>query len=584
MKKRNEIDAKYKWDLSCYVKDEQELESNLKYLKQNMVKFKGFYGKLNDKSTLIEYLDLCKEFDMISYRTATYIYNTLNVDTSNTKYLNYSQQLQYIGKDCNEITAFVYPQMLEFSDEYLDDLINDKSLWMHKRYFNGVKRDKAHKISEYDAQFLSKMALCLGTDSGVYDTLTSGEMKFDSIEGSDGKKYDVTEAEYPNLIDNKDRQIRKNAFTSLMSGYGGKIRTFAQLYTNDMHYDAFYTKLYKFDSLKQNCMYGEEVDESVYDNLIKNINSRLNILQKIVELKGRYLRLDDVAYYDIMTTIGVKKKYTIEQAVELVKECTKPLGEEYQQLLNEKFSQKVIDYLPNENKQTGAYSTGVYGSPSIVLMNYVDDYSSVSTLAHEIGHAMHTEFSDRNQPWELSGYAIFVAEVASTVNEILLNLHISKNVSKEEKVALAFELLDNVRGTIFRQTLFSEFEGYTHAELEAGNPLTYEDYNNKYYELNKKYYGQNIILPDELKYEWARIPHFYSPFYVYKYATGFISALCIVQNLLTDKEYYKKYISFLKSGCTKAPVELLQDIGVDLTSDDSYNKAFEFVNNILNQL
>ncbi len=584
MKTRSEIDAKYKWDLSCYVKDEQELENNLQYLKQNMQTYKKFYGKLGDIDTLKEFLEFDKEYDIVSSKTGMYIYNVLNTDTSSTKYLNYMQQLQYIGKECGEITAFVNPQMLDLSDEYLKELINNPQLKDYRRYFEGVLKSKPHKVSEYDAQFLSKMSLCVGNDSEVFDTLTSGEMKFDNAIDASGNAFEVTEAEYPNLIDNADRAIRKSAFSSLMGGYGGKIRTMAQLYTNDIQFDIFYTKLTKYKSVKDSCLDGEEVDEKVYNNLIKNINSRLDVLQNIVALKGKALGLSDVAYYDLMTTIGVKKEYSIEQAIDLIKQATAILGEEYQQLLNEKFSQGVIDYLPNENKQTGAYSTSFYGCPSIVLMNYVDDYSSVSTLAHEIGHAMHSEFSDRTQPMPLSNYVIFVAEVASTVNEILLNLHVGKSADPEQKRALAFELLDSVRSTIFRQTLFSEFEDFTHAELEAGKPLTYEDYNNKYYKLNKTYYGQNINLPEELKYEWARIPHFYRPFYVYKYATGFVSALCIVQNLLADKDYYKQYINFLKSGCTKPPVELLQDIGVDLTTDEPYIKAFAFVNNIINQI
>ena len=584
MQTRNQIENKYKWDLSCFVKDEQELNKNLKWLKENIEKFKDFYGKLGDKNTLKQYLKFSQEYDNISDRTAQYIFNTLNEDTSNTKYINYSQQLSYIGKDLGEATAFIHPQMLEFSDDYLRDLIEDEQLCEYKRFFASIMKDKAHKISEYDAKFLSKMSLCTGTDSEVYDTLTNGEIKFDSVVGSDGKTYDVNEAEYPTLMDSEDREVRKKALKSIMSGYGGKVRTIAQLYTNDIQYDIFYSKLIKFDSVKQLCMFNEEVDVKVYDKLIKNINERLNILHQIVELKSKYLNIDDIAYYDIMRTIGVKKNYTIEQAVELVKDCTKCLGAEYQTLLKQKFEQKVVDYLPNENKATGAYSTSCYGCPSIVLMNFVNDYNSVSTLAHEIGHAMHSEFSNRTQPEPLSDYVIFVAEVASTVNEILLNLNISKTADKQEQIGLVFELLDSVRTTIFRQTLFSEFEDYTHSQLEAEHPLTYEDYSEKYYELNKKYYGEKIILPEELKFEWARIPHFYRPFYVYKYATGFISALCIVQNLLEDEQYYKKYINFLKSGCTKPPVELLQDINVDLTTDEPYIKAFEFVENLIKKI
>jgi len=584
MKKRSEIDAKYKWDLSSYVKDENELEENLKYLKENAEKYKIFYGKFNDKKVLKQYLKFDKEYTIIFYKTYSYVDHTLDTDTSNVKFINLSKKLEYIGKQCAEASAFVSPQLSELSEEYLKELIDDEELKNYKRFFQHILRDKPHKVSERDSELLSKMSLCLGNDSEVFNTLTNGEIKFDSITDSKGNLHEVYEADYSKLLDNKDRKIREGAFKSIMNGYGGKIRTISCLYTNDIQYDIFNSNLTKFNSTRERSMFYEEVNPKVYDTLIKNITSRLDILQNFLKIKSKYLNINNMAYYDMMLTVGDKSKYSIEDAVKLVKECTEILGEEYKRILEEKFNQSVIDYLPNENKQTGAYSSGFYGCPSIVLMNFVDDYNSVSTLAHEIGHAMHTELSDRNQPFELSDYVIFVAEVASTVNEILLNLHVSKTASKEQKQALIFEMLDSLRATVYRQTLFSEFEDFAHSKLESGEPLTYEDYNNKYYELNKKYYGDSIMLPDELKFEWARIPHFYNAFYVYKYATGFVSALCIVQNLLEDDEYYKKYINFLKSGCTKPPVELLQDIGVDLTTDEPYNKAFKFIDNLINEI
>ena len=584
MKKRNEIEAKYKWNLSCYVKDEEELKQNLNYLKQNANKYKDFYGKLGDKTALLEYLDFDEKYSDVFYRTGSYVSHTLNTDTSNTKYLNYTQQLEFISKDCSEASAYISPQLSELPNEYLQALIDDEKLWKHKRFFKQILRNKPHKVTEQDSQLLSKMSLCLGNDSEVFDTLTNGEIKFDNITDSAGNTHEVYEADYGKLLDNKDRKIREGAFKSIMNGYGGKVRTIACLYTNDIQYDIFDNNLTRFNSTRQKAMFYEDVEQKVYDTLIKNINSKIPVLQDILCTKAKHLNISDMAYYDMMLTIGDKKHYTIEEAIELVKQSTKLLGEEYQSILEDKFNQNIIDYLPNENKVTGAYSSGVYGCPSLVLMNFVEDYNSVSTLSHEIGHAMHTEFSDRNQPVQLSNYVIFVAEVASIVNEILLNLHVSKNADSQQKLALAFELLDSVRSTIFRQTLFSEFEDFSHTELEKGNPLTYEDYNNKYYELNKKYYGESIYLPEELKYEWSRIPHFYNAFYVYKYATGYVSALCIVQKLLEDKEYYKQYINFLKGGCTKSPVELLQDIGVDLTTDEPYIKAFKFIENVLNSV
>lgn len=584
MKKRSEIEDKYKWDLSCYVKNEEQLKQNIKYLKDNIEQFKAFYNKFTDKAELKKYLDLSEEFDKVFDVTSAYLYHSLDTDTSNTKFLDYIQEISYISKDFGEATAYVYPQLQELSDEYLQELINDVNFKDYDLMFKEILRDKPHKVSEYDTQFLSKMSLFLNKYSDVFDTLTTGEIQFKNAVGEDGKTYEVSEADYNKLLNNKDRKVRETAFKSLMQGYGDKIRTLALIYTTDIQADIFQIKLAKFNSVRQSSMFYEEVDEKVYDTLIKNITSRVSYLHKIVDLKAKYFNLPDIAYYDIMQTFGGNKPYSIQDAVELVKKCTACLGDDYAKILNEKFEQKVIDYLPNENKETGAYSSGVYGCPSIVLMNFADNYNSVSTLAHEIGHAMHTEFSNRNQPITKANYAIFVAEVASTVNEVLLNLYVGKNGNETEKIALDLELLDSVRSTIFRQTMFSQFEDYAHTQLENSKVVNYNDFCNKYYELNKFYYGEKINLPEELKFEWSRIPHFYRPFYVYKYATGLVSALCIVQNLLTDKEYYKKYINFLKSGCTKNPVELLKDIDVDLTTDLPYIKAFEFVDNIIKEL
>lgn len=584
MKERKEIDDKYKWDLSCYVKDENELINNLQNLKKNIPDFTKFYGKFNDKKTLLEYLKLEEDYDLLLSRTASYIYNTLEVDNSNTKFISYSQKLEYIYKEYSETTAYVYPQMLNLDDEYLNSLINDKTLYKYSRFFQEIKRDKAHKISEYDSQFLSKMSLFLNNEKRIFEDLINSEITFDKITDEKGNEYEVNEPVYSKFSTGADRELRKNVFLSLMKGYGGKIKTLSNLYTNSIQQDIFFAKLANFNSVKQQCMYNEEVDEIVYDILIKNINQRLDVFRKINKLKAKYLGIKDFAFYDKLAVKGMKKQYSIEEAIQLTKECTKPLGEEYQKLLNEKFNQKVIDYLPNKNKRSLCYSTSEFGCPSIVLINFEEDYNSVSALVHEIGHAIHDEFSNKYQPVQLANYVIFVAEVASTVNEILLNLYLLKKSSKEEKVELLFELLTQFSSAVYTQCLFSEFEDYAHSTLENGESLAYEDYNNKYYELNKKYYGEDMILPEELKFGWSKINHFYTPFYVYKYATGFISAVCIVQNILNDKEYYNKYIQFLKSGRTKSPIELLKDVDVDLTTNEPYIKAFKFIENTINSL
>ena len=427
------------------------------------------------------------------------------------------------------------------------------------------------------------MSLFLSAPSDIFDALTTGEIKFEDI-NLNGEEFEVNEANYSKLMSNKNREVRRLASKNLMLGYAGKNKTITTAYLSDIQSDVFMANLKKFSSVKEQCLFYEEVDEKVYNRLIEQINKNVCVLHNIAEAKRKALGLDKIAYYDLMVPLSAEKHYNIDEAVALVREAVKPLGEEYQTLICEKFNEKVIDYLPNENKETGAYSSGCYGCPSIVLMNYVEDLRSVYTLAHEIGHAMHSEFSNRFQPYSTSQYKIFVAEVASTVNEILLYNYLIKDADENTKKALTFDILDEFRSTVFRQTMFSEFESKIHEELENKVPLTYEDLNNYYYELNKKYFGENVELPCELKYEWSRIPHFYRPFYVYKYATGFISALCIVEKLLTEKDYYKKYINFLKSGSSKGVIDLLKDIDVDLTTDKPYEIAFKYLKEQLNNI
>ena len=273
MKKRSEIEEKYKWDLSSYIKDEQELEDNLKYLKDNASKYKDFYGKFNDKKVLIQYLKFDEEYSKVFYRTISYISHTLDTDTSSTKFISLSKRIEYIAKECNEASAYISPQLSELDDKYLAELINDTELVNYKKFFEHILRDKPHKINEHDSELLSKMSLCLGNDSEIFDTLTNGEIKFDSIVDSNGNTHEVYEADYARLLDNKDRKIREGAFKSIMNGYGGKIRTLACLYTNDIQYDIFNNNLTKFNSTREKCMFYEEVEPKVYDVLIKNISN-----------------------------------------------------------------------------------------------------------------------------------------------------------------------------------------------------------------------------------------------------------------------------------------------------------------------
>ena len=574
MELRENVDERYMWDLSCYVREE-EVEKEFEYL-ESYKDFLKYNKKFDDKEMLLRYLQESKQYYIRTAKLGVYIYNSLNQDTSNTKFIKLLQRLQFIDSDISEALYFVQPQLNKLKVSYLKELIKDDRFKDNKVFLKELIRTKKHRVDEKTSKLLSKMNLFLGGAEECFDELTTSEISFEEVE-VDGIKYQVNEANYSKLLNNKNRDVRRLSLKSLMGGYGKFNKTLTSTYINQCNKDIFFARLEKFKTLKEQALFYEEVDSKVYDILIEQVNKNLPLLHVVLEEKRKLLNLDKLAYYDIMVELTDKKEYSIEEAIELVKESTACLGEEYSALLEEKFKQKVIDYLPNKDKATGAYSTGSYGAPSLVLMNFVGEYNSVSTLAHELGHALHTEFSNKFQPYETADYVIFVAEVASTVNELLLYNLMMQKADEKTKSALTFELFDHVRSTIFRQTMFSEFEDWTHNELENKRPLTYEDLNVYYYDLCKKYYGEKIELPEELKYEWSRIPHFYRPFYVYKYATGLISALCIVQKIMTEKDYYKKYIEFLKSGCSKDPVQLLKDIDVDLKTDKPYKLAFEYI-------
>lgn len=583
MIKRSEINDKYKWDLSSYIKDEQMLKEEMDYLRNTYPKFKDFYGKFNVKATLHNYLHLRDEYDVREDRLAHFIYHSLDVDNTDTKFLSLKSEFEFLMSEKSQATAFITPQIIALEEDYLKDLYQDKEFADYKRTIEEILRYKKHTISEHDSELISKMGLFLGSSADSYGILTNGEISFEKIE-VDGKSYEVDESLYSTLMRNPNREVRKKALSSLMNGYGEKVKTLSSMYLSDIQEDIFFSKLYDFNSVREQRMYGEEVDSVVYDRLIAQINQNLPLLHQSLEVKRKALGLDKLAYYDVMMDFESNKKYTIEEAIELVKKATLPLGEEYQLIVNRKFNEKSIDYLPSDNKERGAYSSGSYGCPSIIFMNFVDNLDSVSTLAHEMGHTMHTELSNMTQPYSTSSYEIFVAEVASTVNELLLQNYLEQTANSEVKKTLAFELFDSFRSTVFRQTMFSEFEDWAHKSLENKIPLTYDDLNKYYYELKLKYYGKAVEMPDEMKFEWSRIPHFYRPFYVYKYATGFISAVCIVKKLLTEKDYYKKYINFLKSGSSKPVVDLLKEIDVDLTCDEPYEIAFGYLKEQLDEV
>lgn len=583
MKLRAQISDEFKWDLSSYISNEHEIEEIFKIM-ENLVKILPSYsGKLNDKEILLERLTKFEPDYIKIYKLAHFISHSLNVDSTDTKMLALSQRFDNLYTKMSEANAYFMPQMYELSDDFLNSLLLDNRFNDYENSIKNIIKLKPHRLDEKTNTILAKMGSFLGNNSNLHSILTDSEMYFDDAVDSNGKTHKVDNATAPIYLRSNDQQLRKTTFISRMKAFQKLNKTFAELYLKDIELDKFSYKLRNYSSTLEEVLLNEDVPISVFQNNIKNVNKYIPILQDYVKTRKKASKLKNFAYYDLFEDSKSNKKISLEKAHELVLNAIKPIGEEYCSMVKNKLSDKSIDYLPNANKNSGAYCSNCYDAKTLILMNYNYDFNSVSTLIHEMGHCINAEYFNSAQPREKAEISIFAAEIASTTNEILLNLEMQKNSNKSDKAYYIKTLLDDVRSTIYRQTLFSEFELYAHECIDNETPITYADLNKKYFELNQKYYGKSCILPKEFQYEWERIPHFYNAYYVYSYSTGMITAITLAYKLIHEKGFYKKYVEFLKNGTNKPAVEILKEIGVDLTTDEPFDTAFKFIKSQLDE-
>jgi oligoendopeptidase F len=424
--------------------------------------------------------------------------------------------------------------------------------------------------------------------SHIFTMLNNADIKFPFIKNEDGVEVELTKGRYGSFMESSDRRVRRDAFQALYSSYNKMLNTIGASFSSSVKKDIFYAKARKYPSALAASLDQDNVPESVYNQLIESVHNNMHLMYRYIELRKKMLDLDELHMYDIYTPLvkDYKLEVPYEKAKEIVIAALQPLGEEYINIIKQGLNNRWIDVYENEGKTSGAYSWGCYDSNPYVLMNYDNKLDDVFTLAHEMGHSLHSYYSDRNQPYIYSQYAIFVAEVASTVNEsLLIDYLLKKSQSREEKMYLINHYLEQFRGTVYRQTMFAEFEKIVHEHAEKGEAIVSEYLNNTYLELNRLYYGENIVLDDEIKLEWARIPHFYNAFYVYKYATGFSAATAIKEQILSEgAPAVKRYIEFLSSGGSDYPINLLQKTGVDLTTPAPVNKALQYFGHLLDEL
>ena len=579
MKKRSEIDEKYKWDIGCF-KTQKEIDEAFAIFEKLIDESKQYYGKLGEKETFFKYLLSNKKETMLLNKFSHFLGNTYNTDSSNVEIIKLMQKFEILAQKHTQASSYIAPQLARLSDKYLKELLADKRI---KGYENSIKeiiRNKPHTLDEKSCALLAKICNSFNNSSPVFDIITDSEMTFKDALDSKNKPHKLDQASYSVMLSGKDRVLRKNAFKNFLGGYGQFNKTFAELFVSNLKADNDNMKLH---NLLQQQLFDEQVPEIVFKNNIAAVNKHLNLNQKYVRELGKNLGLKDIAYYDLFLDEKINGKVTIEKAHEIIKQALKPLGEDYLKRVEHKLNDKSIDYLPNQNKTTGGYCSNCYGAKTLILMNWHDDFNSLDTLIHEMGHCINAEYFNERQSIDDAEISIFAAEIASTVNEILLNQYMQSISNKKQKKYYLNQFLSSVRSTIFRQTLFSEFELFAHTTIENEQPLTYKELNEKYFELNKKYYGSSCKLPEELKYEWSRIPHFYRPYYVYSYSTGMLTGITIASRLLKESDFAKKYIEFLSNGTHRPAVEVLKEIGIDLTTTEPFEQAFEFIKSQLDE-
>lgn len=586
---RKDIDDKYKWKIDLMYSSQESIDKDISKIKSYINEIKEYKGKLSQsKENMYEALNIYEKASQLLQNLYVYTHMKQHEDTRINENQAMATKTDMLSTELSTASSYMVPEIIAIDESKLKEYLEDEKLSFYKKYIEEILREKPHTLSEKEEEILAAVSDLTSVPENAYDMLSYADMDFPKIENEDGEMVKLTHSNFSTFLKSKNNKVRKNAFDAMYKTYDKYKNTFASMLYGGIKSEIFYSKTRKYESALYASLFQDDISVDVYNNLIKAVDENLDTLNRYVDIKKKFLGLEDIHMYDLYVplTESFDMKIPYEEAQEIVLNALKPLGEEYLGLIKRAFEENWIDVYENEGKQGGAYSWGSYDSHPYILMNYKDDLNSLFTLIHELGHSMHSYYSKKTQPYLYSGYKIFVAEVASTLNELLLiNYLLEKADSKEERVYLLNYYLEQFRTTVYRQTMFAEFEKLTHVSVEDGNPLTAKEFNDIYYDLNKKYYGNSTVVDEQIALEWARIPHFYSNFYVYKYATGFSAASALSQKILTEgKVGVDKYIEFLKSGGSDYPLNQLKAAGVDMEKKESVDKALEVFKELVDKL
>ena len=578
----------YKWDLTRIFKDENDYNNSIKRVNEILERIPEYKSRiLENENTLFEILELDTEMDKLLSKIYVYSYLGFYDNMADVKFQQYKESASSLMVKASSVTSFMIPEILSSEFTLIEEYISkNNKLELYRKVLEKIFRDKPYVLSEKEEKILSDLGEIMDIPSDAFDAINNIDVSFGKIKDEEGKNVELTSSNYVLFLSSKNEKVRKAAFKKKHEYYKNHINTISSLYIGQVKSDVFYSKTRKFNSVLEANLFSDNIDKKLYKSLIKATNKNTKYLKEYYKLKGKSLGRKLHMYDLYVNTSKVPEKVIpYEDAIKIINEALKPLGEDYLNKFNYLVENRCIDVYPKDKKRSGAYQWGTYGVLPYVSLNYENNIDSVSTFAHEMGHAMHTYYSDTNQDFLYASYPIFLAEIASTVNEVLLSNYLIKNAeNKEEKEYHLIDFLDKFKATVYRQVMFAEYEDIIHEKYENGESLTKDLLCETYYKLNKNHFSPAVTVDKDIQYEWSRIPHFYTSYYVYKYATGFISALIIADKIENDETFKDKYIKFLSSGNTKYPLELLKDLGIDMTDEKVLNKAFDLFNEKLELL
>jgi oligoendopeptidase F len=586
--KRKDVQKEDTWDLTKFFKTKEEYNSLYKETLKDLDKLVSYKGIIcKDANTLYEFLELNDKISLNIELIYVYSYLYHYSDTTDSEGKLLRDKADKLNDIISEKTSFVDSELLSTPYDTIKKFIKEKKeLKKYAFYLEKAYRYQKHTLSEAEERIISLANIALGTPDNAFSALDNADCKFDNVI-VDGKELELNHSNYIKYMTSQDRDLRKQVFDKYYDFYINHKNTIAEMYKGQIKEDLFISKVRKFNSPLEMSLYSDDIDVSVYKNLIKTLHDNMKPMYDYMKLRKEYMNLDELHMYDIYADMvkGSSKTFTFDEAKNCVLEAVKPLGDKYVSDLSKAFTNRWIDRYPNDGKRSGAYQWGSFGVDPYVSLNFEGTEDSVSTLAHELGHAMHSYYSDNKQNHVDAQYPIFLAEIASTVNEVLLNEYFINNAKDDnEKLLYITSFLDKFRATVYRQTMFAEFEMIAHDMEQNGEALTEESLSNVYYDLNKLYYGKDVVSDDAIRYEWSRIPHFYTSFYVYKYATGFCAALAIASDILGNVPGAKdRYLEFLSSGGSNYPLNTLKKCNVDMESSEPILKGIKMFEDKINQ-